>query len=65
MKVKVAQSCPTLCDPMDYTWNRPAGVLLSGIIVYSEPGEMFGFFGSGLQPFDQAPFNSSEDLLNE
>ena len=45
--------------------NRPAGVLLSGIIVYSEPGEMFGFFGSGLQPFDQAPFNSSEDLLNE
>ena len=19
MKVKVAQSCPTLCDPMDYT----------------------------------------------
>ena len=25
MKVKVAQSCPTLCDPMDYTnpWNSP------------------------------------------
>lgn len=45
--------------------NRPAGVFLSGIIVYSEPGEMFSFFGSGLQPFDQAPFNSSEDLLNE
>lgn len=45
--------------------NRPAGVLLSGIIVYSEPGKMFGFFGSGLQPFNQAPFNSSEDLLNE
>ena len=21
MKVKVAQSCPTLCDPMDYSWN--------------------------------------------
>ena len=21
--VKVAQSCPTLCDPMDYTWNSP------------------------------------------
>lgn len=45
--------------------NRPAGVMLTGIIVYSEPGEMFGFFGSGLQPFNQAPFNSSEDLLNE
>ena len=22
-KVKVAQSCPTLCDPMDYPWNSP------------------------------------------
>lgn len=45
--------------------NRPAGVMLTGIIVYSEPGEMFGFFGSGMHPFNQAPFNSSEDLLNE
>ena len=27
VKVKVAQSCPTLCDPMDYTyspWNSPS-----------------------------------------
>ena len=23
VKVKVAQLCPTLCDPMDYTWNSP------------------------------------------
>ena len=24
MKVKVAQSCQTLCDPMDYSpWNSP------------------------------------------
>ena len=37
-KVTVAQSCPTLCDPMDYPWNSPgqnAGVgsrsLLQGI----------------------------------
>ena len=22
MKVKVAQSCPTLCDPMDYTVHK-------------------------------------------
>jgi len=22
-KVKVAQSCPTLCDPMDCPWNSP------------------------------------------
>ena len=38
LKVKVAQSCPTLCDPMDCPWNSPgqnAGVgslsLLQGI----------------------------------
>ena len=23
MKVKVDQSCPTLCDPMDFKWNPP------------------------------------------
>ena len=23
LKVKVAQSCPTLCDPMDCPWNSP------------------------------------------
>ena len=23
LKVKVAQSCPTLCDPMATTWNSP------------------------------------------
>jgi len=23
VKVKVTQSCPNLCDPMDYTWNSP------------------------------------------
>ena len=23
MKVKVAQSCPTLCNPMDCPWNSP------------------------------------------
>ena len=29
MKVKVAQSCPTLCNPMDYTVHR----ILQGIIL--------------------------------
>jgi len=28
-KVKVAQSCPTLCDPMDYTVH---GILLARIL---------------------------------
>ena len=48
MKEKVAQSCPTLCDPMDYSpWNSPGqntGVsslfLLQGIFLThgSNPG---------------------------
>ena len=29
MNVKVAQSCPTLCDPMDYTVH---GILLARIL---------------------------------
>ena len=29
VKVKVAQSCPTLCDPMDYTVH---GILQAGIL---------------------------------
>ena len=39
--------------------NRPAGVMLNNITVYPDPDNIFGFFGSGLQPFNQAPFNSS------
>ena len=23
VKVKVVPSCPTLCNPLDYTWNSP------------------------------------------
>ena len=56
--VKVAQSCPTLCDPMDCSsWNSPAqntGVgslsLLQEILLTqgSNPGVLFagGFFTS-------------------
>ena len=29
MCVKIAQSCPTLCDPMDYTVH---GILQAGIL---------------------------------
>ena len=43
LKVKVAQSCPTLCDPMDCPWNslgQHTGVgslsLLQGIILTQE-----------------------------
>ena len=39
--------------------NRPAGVMLNNITVYPDPDNIFGFFGSGLQPFNQSPFNSS------
>ena len=34
VKVKVTQSCPTLCDPMDYTVN---GILQARILEYSRP----------------------------
>ena len=32
MKVKVAQSCPTLCDPKDYTVH---GILQAGILEWA------------------------------
>ena len=32
-KVKVTQSCPTLCDPMDYSpWNSPEKN--TGVVTY-------------------------------
>ena len=40
MKVKVAQSCPTLCDPMDYTVH---GILQAKIlewVAFSFPGHL-------------------------
>ena len=37
-QVKVAQSCPTLCDPMDYTVH---GILQARILEWvAFPGEM-------------------------
>ena len=42
VKVKVTQSCPTLCDPMDSPWNFPTQGSNSGLprcrwILYHEP----------------------------
>ena len=39
MKVKVAQSCSTLCDPVDYTVH---GILQAGILewVFPSPGDL-------------------------
>ena len=46
LKVKVAQSCPTLCDPMDCPWNslgQNTGVgslsLLQGIFLTQESNQ--------------------------
>ena len=39
VKVKIAQSCPTLCDPMDYTVH---GILQARIlewVAFSTPGD--------------------------
>ena len=46
MKVKVAQSCPTLCDPMDYTVH---GILQAKILEWVA----FSFSRASSQPRDQ------------
>ena len=41
VKIEVAQSCPTLCDPMDYTyspWNSPGQN--TGVGNLSNPGDL-------------------------
>ena len=45
-EVKVAQSCPTLCDPMDYTVH---GILQARILECVA----FPFFGGSSQPRDR------------
>ena len=46
VKVKVAQSCPTLCDPMDYT---VCGILQARILEWVA----FPFSNRSSQPRDQ------------
>ena len=46
VKVKVAQSCPTLCDPMDYT---VLGILQARILEWVA----FPFSRGSSQPMDQ------------
>ena len=46
-EVKVAQSCPTLCDPMDYTVH---GILQAGVlewVTFHSPGDLPD---SGIKP---------------
>ena len=46
VKVKVTQSCPTLCDPMDYTIH---GILKARILEWVA----FSFSRGSSQPVDQ------------
>ena len=46
LKVKVTQSCPTFCDPMDYTVR---GILQARILEWVD----FPFFRASSQPRDQ------------
>ena len=46
MKVKIAQSCPTLCNPMDYTVH---GVLQARILEWG----VIPFSRGSSQPTDQ------------
>ena len=45
VKVKVAQSCPTLCDPMNYTVHE---ILQARILEWVA----FPFYGGSSQPRD-------------
>ena len=42
--------------------NRPAGVMYNKTTIYPDAEKQFGFFGSGLHPFNQAPFNVSYEV---
>ena len=57
VKVKVAQLCPTLCDPMDYIVH---GILQTTILEWVA----FPFFGdlpnSGIEPRSPTPVSSIE-----
>ena len=65
MKVKVAQSCPTLCDPVDYTVH---GILQVRILEWAD----FSFSGDlpnpGIEPrssalqADSLPAESPESI---
>ena len=47
VKVKVAKSCPTLCDPMDYT---VCGILQDRILEWKNTGYPFPSPGDLLNP---------------
>ena len=53
-KGKVAQSCPTLCDPMDYTVH---GILQARTL------EWVAFLFFSCQPRDQTQVSSSRQVL--
>ena len=46
VKVKVAQSCPTLCDPMDYTVHRIFQARIMGVGSHSLLQDIFPTQGS-------------------
>ena len=49
VKVKVAQSCPTLCHPLDCLWNSVHGILQAKIL----ESVAFPFSRGSSQPRDQ------------
>ena len=56
LKVKVAQSCPTLCDPMDYTVH---GILQARILEWVA----FPFSRGSSQPRDQTQVSCTAGIL--
>ena len=39
-KVKVTQSCPTLCDPMDYTFHGIPQARIPEWVAFPSPGDL-------------------------
>ena len=56
MKVKVAQSCPTLCEPMDYIIH---GILQARILEWVT----FPFSSGSSQLRDQTQVSQTADIL--
>ena len=64
LKVKVAQSCPTLCDPMDYTVH---GILQARILergnLFLSPGDLPNPGIKPMSPTLQADYLPAEPRL--
>ena len=60
MKVKVTQSCPTLCDPMDYTVHGIPQAIILEWVPFPSPGDLLN---PGIKP--RSPASQADSLPAE